>query len=58
MVTNVGYDAEAWIERLREVNQGSKFTASERALIEDRLRKLQDELRATKSYVEDRDAPR
>jgi hypothetical protein len=41
---NIGPDAKAWIRRLREVNQGSQFTMSERAFIEQRLSEIERDL--------------
>lgn len=48
------YDAQVWVSRLRDVNKDSKFTASERALIEERLSALQRDLGKPKPFVEDK----
>jgi len=53
---HIGFDAVAWVTRLREVNRGSSFTASERALIEERLATLQAALCRPIPFVEERGA--
>lgn len=56
---NVGFDPCRWVERLRDVNASSQFTAEQRALIErsllDLLRDLADQKRAalTPHYQQD-----
>lgn len=50
----IGRDPLPWLERLREINKSSLFTASERALIEQRLATLCGELRRPIPFVEDR----
>ncbi len=41
---NIGPDPVKWIRRLREVNDGSKFTKSEKAFIEQKLADIERNL--------------
>jgi hypothetical protein len=45
MVTDVGPDHTLWIERLREVNYSSSFHVSVKAIIDNRLKQLLDDLK-------------
>lgn len=44
----IGYNPTKWIERLRIVNDGSKFPAADKVLIENALKQLKENLRKQK----------
>ena len=49
---HIGYDAKAWIDRLVYLAATSKFTASERALLVQRLGEIRKDLTKPIPFVE------
>ena len=48
----IGYDAKAWVDRLIDLADTSKFTASERALLVQRLGAIRADLDNPIPFVE------
>lgn len=46
---HIGFDPIKWIERLRDVNQGSQFNSFDRPVIEAALLDLQAKLEASRA---------